>query len=95
VNPDQIDEWSLPTRPAKGTDSRSGSFEGNSFEVDAIDPTMLRRLVHKRIVQHIDSDTLLRLWELQSAERETLRAIPEDPTFWRRVHDIDHRRRDD
>jgi hypothetical protein len=95
VNPDQIEEWGLPTRPTKRTDSRSRNFDGDSVEVDAIDPTRLRRLVRDCIVQHIDKEAYFRLRAAEDAERQTLRAIAEDPTFWRRVHDDDRRRRDD
>ena len=39
VLPEQIEEWALPTRPTKRTDSRAAGFDGESVEVDAIAPS--------------------------------------------------------
>src|SRR6266508_1555059 len=58
VNQAQIDEWSLPTRPTKRSDSRAKYFEGESVEVDAIRPDQLRSLATKAILQHVDTDAL-------------------------------------
>lgn len=68
----QIEEYSLPTRPTKTTDSRTKSFEGESVEVDAIPPATLRELANECIVQHIDQDALERLRRVEAAERQTL-----------------------
>jgi hypothetical protein len=42
VTPEQIREWSLPTRPTKQSDSRSKGFGDISVELDAIEPDTLR-----------------------------------------------------
>jgi hypothetical protein len=42
VNPEQIRQMNLPTRPTKKTDSRNKDFQGESVEVDAIPPVTLR-----------------------------------------------------
>jgi hypothetical protein len=44
----------LPTRPTKATDSRAKLFSGESVEVDAIPPKVLRALVSDCITRHID-----------------------------------------
>lgn len=75
VTEDQIEEWSLPTRPTKKTDSRSKTFAGDSVEVDAISPAMLRGLVRGCIDRHMDYFALERLREVEQAERETLLRI--------------------
>jgi hypothetical protein len=72
VLPEQIAEWGLPTRPTKKTDSRCKGFEGDSVEVDAIEPQTLRRLVHDCIVQHIDDYRLAVLRAAEESEREIL-----------------------
>jgi hypothetical protein len=72
VTVDQIEQFGLPTRPTKKTDSRSKNFEGESVEVDAIPPDVLRTLVHNSIVQHIDAEALELLERTEDAERETL-----------------------
>ena len=58
VTRDQIEEWGLPTRPPKRSDSRSRTFEGDSVEVDAIPPAQLRALVERCIAQHVDVEAL-------------------------------------
>jgi hypothetical protein len=68
----QIEELSLPTRPTKGTDSRSKGFDGGSVEVDAIPPARLKALVERCITAHIDADAHARLMETETAERETM-----------------------
>lgn len=78
VNEDQIDEYKLPTRPTKKTDSRSKSFHGESVEVDAIDPDTLRELCEGCIQDHIDCDQLQNLKRVERAERETLATMIEN-----------------
>ncbi len=68
----QIVELNLPTRPTKGSDSRSKTFKGESVEVDAIPPDTIRDMVRECIEQHIDQDRLERLRLVEQAERETL-----------------------
>src|SRR5262245_21047240 len=42
VTEEQIDDWNLPTRPTKKSDTRSKSFGSTiSVELDAIDPNVL------------------------------------------------------
>jgi hypothetical protein len=77
VNRDQVEEMGLPTRPTKKTDSRSKNFDGESVEVDAIEPDELRRLCEECIVQHVDQDVYDRMKTVEEAERETLREIAE------------------
>lgn len=72
VVPDQIESLGLQTRPTKKTDSRAKTFEGESVEVDAIDPDMLREMCRYCITQHLDSDLLQRTHEVEQAERDTL-----------------------
>jgi hypothetical protein len=68
----QIEEWSLPTRPTKQTDSRSKGFEGESVEVDAIPPDDLRNLVRQCIEQHVDAQALAVMQTAEQSEREIL-----------------------
>ncbi len=75
VRPEQITEWNLPTRPTKRTDTRAAGFTGESVEVDAIAPTVLRALVRDAIVGHIDPEAL-RLTEVaEESERDILTAM--------------------
>jgi len=79
VTPAQIEEWDLPTRPTKVTDSRSGNFGGGgSVEVDAVRPAVLRQVVKDAIVQHIDEDALRITQRIEQSERELLTGITID-----------------
>ncbi len=73
VNKDQIISLDLPTRPTKQSDTRSKNFEGESVEVDAIHPDILRRMVNECIEQHIDYGLLEKTSMIENAERESLR----------------------
>ena len=71
VNPDQIKQYNLLTRPTKKTDSRAKKFEGESVEVDALAPHVIRQLVETSISQHINSTAWQREKEIEDMERET------------------------
>ena len=72
VLPSQIARWSLPTRPTKRSDSRAKGWEGESVELDAIDPKQLRTLVADSIVSCIDAEVLESEIKIQELESETL-----------------------
>jgi hypothetical protein len=71
VTPAQIKEYNLPTRPTKKTDSRAKNFEGESVEVDALPPHVIRQMVEASITQHIDPTAWQHEQEIEELERET------------------------
>src|SRR5262249_12778932 len=74
----QITEWSLPSHPAKKTDSRHARYRiDHAVELEAIPPDRLRSVVRDCISRHLDPAALRRLEEVEAAERETLLAIAE------------------
>lgn len=75
VTPEQIEQYQLPTRPTKGTDTRSSGFEGESVEVDALPASVLRQIVGDAIVQHIDPRSLALTRSVEASERERLTAM--------------------
>lgn len=75
VTPAQIVEYNLPTRPTKGTDNRAGGFAGESVEVDALPPSVLRYLVEHAIVRHIDPEALRLTHIAEDSERDILFAM--------------------
>lgn len=75
VTPQQIEEWHLPERPTKKTDTRSRGFEGGSVDVDAVSPSILTNLTTGLILQHLDIDEVDRLRRIEDEERETLRQV--------------------
>jgi len=72
VTPEQIEELGLPTRPTKTTDTRARVFKGESVEVDAIAPAVLRALCDECITRHIDPIRLRQLRAVEDAEKVTL-----------------------
>ena len=75
VNPDQIRSMELLTRPTKMTDSRAKNFRGESVEVDAIPPGVLKQLVEDSIVAHVDEQALRTVGIAEESERNLLLKI--------------------
>ena len=75
VLPWQIDEWELPSRPTKRTDSRSKDFKGESVELDAIPADQLRALAEEAIERHVDRAKLDVLERVEAEERRGLEQL--------------------
>ena len=75
VNEQQIVDLDLQTRPTKKTDTRAKHFEGESVEVDAIHPDILRQMVEECITLHIDDAVLDNTRKIEQVERETLQTV--------------------
>ena len=72
VTPRQIEAFDLPTRPTKQTDSRSRNFGEISVELDAIEPSELRRIVQGVIESHLPDERLQVLLAAEESERELI-----------------------
>ena len=72
VTREQVNEWNLPSRPTKMTDTRAKKFVGTSVELDAIPAARLRELVRGCIERHVDQEQLAVLRAAEQSERETL-----------------------
>jgi len=75
VTPEQVTVHRLPTRPTKTSDTRAAGFRGESVEVDALPPTVLRTLVDDAIAQHIDPRSLALTRAVEASERDGLEAL--------------------
>lgn len=75
VTPAQVTTYNLPTRPTKQSDTRARNFEGESVEVDALPPTVLRQLVQDAIERHIDPRALEMTELVERNERAGLRSL--------------------
>jgi hypothetical protein len=73
----QIRDWNLPTRPTKKSDPRSKNFGRISVELDAIEPSRLRRLVQNVIERHLPRRQLAVLEAAEESERVLLRKFVE------------------
>jgi len=75
----QIEEYSLPPNPTKSTDSRAAKYfaeHGNqSWELDALHPDVLSKLVDGEIDALTDHTKLAVQLEIQLSHREELRKI--------------------
>jgi hypothetical protein len=81
VDREQIERWSLPTRPTKSSDARASKFRRmhgtESVELDAIPPGTLRALVREAIDGHMDPQRLILLRMVEEEERAGIRALLE------------------
>jgi hypothetical protein len=75
VTEEQIQDWNLPTRPAKRSDPEAAKFGSTAVELDAIDPDRLMALVEDAITRHVDDHA----WQVERAveeeERDGLRRL--------------------
>lgn len=85
VLPEQIEQWQLPTRPTKRTDTRAARFGQVSVELDAVPPPTLRELVDDAISQHVDGHKLDVLKRYEEEERDLLFELV---NHWR--DDVEH-----
>lgn len=74
VTPAQIDEWDLPSRPNKTTDTRHAAFEREypdyeATELDAIRPDRLRELVETEVINMIEPEQYHRIRAEESQAR--------------------------
>ena len=72
VTPKQIQELDLPTRPTKTTDTRAKKWIGDSVELDAIHPNLLRQMVREVIERHLPPDQFKVLKVAEESERKML-----------------------
>jgi len=74
VTREQATTLALPTRPTKrDRNHHASNFEGESVEVDAMPPAVLKNLLTEAIEQFMDPDQLRVLREAEASEREQLR----------------------
>lgn len=75
ITPKQIVELGLPTRPVKGTDTRSKGWVGGCVEVDTLKPSKLQEIIENEVSSRIDADEWNRLLAIETEERSTLESI--------------------
>jgi hypothetical protein len=74
LNMDQVRTYDPPPNPAKMTDSRAADYVswygGSSWELDALDPTVLADLIRSEVLSHRDEE----LYARRAAADEEVRA---------------------
>jgi hypothetical protein len=80
LTPAQIKKWKLPTRPTKESDSRTKNWGGGdrSVELDAVEPTKLRKLVKDAIDKHMNDDERAALRVNEERDRARIRKLAAD-----------------
>jgi hypothetical protein len=76
IQPEQIQEWRLPTRPPNATDARHG-WKGRCVDLDALPANLLRELVEACILRHLDRDAHNATLRAEELERQTLKQVRE------------------
>ncbi len=79
LNMDQIDEFKPPPNFVKLSDTRARDYKvkfgSNSWELDALDPTMLRDLIDKTVTKYRDTNIYNDVLEREKADIETLKNL--------------------
>lgn len=82
LNLDQIDLYDPPPNPAKITDSRYETYRvhygDESWELDALTPTVIDQLVREKIESLIDEEEMEAALAKESGNRERLRRIADE-----------------
>ena len=79
LNMDQIDEFQPPPNPAKETDTRARGYIQKyglvSWELDALEPKILTKLIENKINQYLDTFKFLDMRRIEHEQTEELLAI--------------------
>lgn len=82
LNMDQVKMYNPPPNPAKITDSRSDSyikrFGKKSWELDALEPKVLTKLIQKHIDTYIDKGEFVERAEIEKKQIAVLNKVAED-----------------
>ena len=79
INPEQVEEFGPPPNPAKLADSRAteyiAQFGRQSWEVDALDPPVLRDIITKRLAELVDPELVDVIKTQERADISRLKAL--------------------
>jgi len=89
LNMDQVHQYSPPPNPAKLTDSRAGDYIAqygyDSWELDALDPSILDDLIHTHVKELTDT---MRLHAAQARQRRYTNLLRQASDRWDDVIDF-------
>ena len=76
LNMSQVDQFNPPPNPAKLTDTRANGyiseFGSQSWELDALEPKVLRHLIESTVKEYRDDDTYANTLEQQAEYRKVM-----------------------
>ena len=70
---EQIEDYGLPTKPVKSTQSRLKYDIAESVEAEAMPPDALRRIVADAFEPMVDQREMMMMREVEASERHNLR----------------------
>ena len=73
---EQVGRYELPTAPAKSTDSRTKRWEGDTCQLEALDPSTLANVVEAAIEEWLDLDAYGEELDRERRDRAELLALP-------------------
>jgi len=75
VTPAQADEYDAPSAPPKASDSRTASWDGPTWQAEAIPPTALAEIMREAAEAHVDFETLDEVLTAEAEIQEALAAF--------------------
>ena len=76
LNMDQIEEFQPPPNPAKLSDSGAQkyieTYGSNYYELDALDPTFMEKLIEEKVLVYRDEEIWLNNLARETADRNRL-----------------------
>ena len=72
----QVDAYTLPTTPAKASDTRSRRWTSETCQLEALAPSDLAEIVRDEIELELDLDAYDHQVELEQQDRSELLALP-------------------
>lgn len=82
LNMDQVEKYNPPPNPAKTTDSRGTGYikkyGENSWELDALEPSVLRHLIEERVKYYRDEDLYREVLNREKKYKEILNRVEEN-----------------
>jgi hypothetical protein len=73
---DQVEEYDLPTAPAKKSDTRSKNWTGGTCQLEALAPDDLAEIVEDAIAEWLDFDVYKKALQQEESDRASLLALP-------------------
>lgn len=73
---DQVRDHDLPTAPPKKSDTRSGRWEGETCQLEALAPDVLAEIVTDAIEKHLDMNKFGAVLDLEEYDRQQLLSLP-------------------
>jgi hypothetical protein len=72
LTPEQVEEYDLPTAPAKPSDTRSRNWVGETTQAEALPPDLLKDIIVEAVESRFDMDKLEKIRQNEEEQREIM-----------------------